>query len=99
MSDISNLFKIQFKIWSAFLGLGMVPNFVFTQNNPAEFGKELFFFASHCFVICMVCLSALCCWHVFPKSCIEGSMVLETCKNLGRLCYSLEKMSRGGKWF
>lgn len=52
-------------------GLGAGPNFVFTQNSPAEFGSELRSTSvPHRF--CSSLESALYRWHLFLKICSEG---------------------------
>lgn len=70
------------------------------SEQPCRIWKGTLFFASHCLIIYVVCLRVLCVVGMyFQKSCIEGSTVLEMCKNLCRFWYSLEKMSRARKWF
>lgn len=74
-------------------------DFVFTQDNTAGFGKNSFLHISLPRHLYALLKSALCHWGAFPKSSIGRRPVLETCKSVGRLCYSLEKMCRGRKWF
>jgi len=46
------------------VALGRVPDFVFTQNSPTEFGKQFFFLAFRSLVVEAVCLR----WHLLPNA-------------------------------
>lgn len=49
---------------SYFVALGMVPDFVFSQNSPTQFGEEFFFLASQSLVVQAVYLRR----HLLPNA-------------------------------